>query len=193
MFFESLLIIYFSYLLGSIPSGVIFAKLFSLGELNKIGSGNTGATNVLRTGNYWAAGLTLIVDFFKAYISISICNIINGDLIILSTSVILLGHIFPIWIKNSKGGKGFASFLGILCALNTTLMIIVCTVWLIVFLKTKISSVSTLISANLSSFYSLIFLDLSTSLVLLFLNLIIILSHQENIKRLIKGTEDKIL
>jgi len=193
VFFEVILIIYFSYLLGSVPSGVIFARLFSLGELNKIGSGNTGATNVLRTGNYWAAGLTLIIDFFKAYIAISICSIINADLIILSATIILLGHIFPVWIENLKGGKGFASFLGILFALNIILIFIICIIWLIIFFKTRISSVSTLISANLSSFYSLFFLDLPTSFILLFLNLIIIFSHQENIKRLIKGTENKIL
>ena len=193
MFFEVILIIYLSYLLGSIPSGVIFARLFSLGELNKIGSGNTGATNVLRTGNYWAAGLTLIIDFFKAYIAISICSIINADLIILSATIILLGHIFPVWIENLKGGKGYASFLGILFASNAILMFLICIIWLIIFLKTRISSVSTLISANLSIFYSLFFLDLETSLILLTLNLILIFSHQENIKRLIKGTENKIL
>ena len=193
MFFEVILIIYFSYLLGSVPSGVIFARLFSLGELNKIGSGNTGATNVLRTGNYWAAGLTLIIDFFKAYIAISICSIINADLIILSATIILLGHIFPVWIENLKGGKGYASFLGILFASNIILTFIICIIWLIIFLKTRISSVSTLISANLSIFYSLFFLDLETSLILLTLNLILIFSHQENIKRLIKGTENKIL
>ena len=193
MFFESLIIVYFSYLLGSIPSGVIFAKIFSLGELKKIGSGNTGATNVLRTGNYWAAGLTLFIDFLKAYIAVTICNIINADLIFLSASVILVGHIFPVWINNLNGGKGFASFLGILFSLELSLMLIVCVVWLLVFIKTKISSASTLISANLSSFYSLIFLDLITSLTLLFLNLIIIFSHQENIKRLRKGKESKFL
>ena len=193
MFFEVILIIYFSYLLGSIPSGVIFTRLFSLGELNKIGSGNTGATNVLRTGNYWATGLTLIIDFFKAYIAISICSIINADLIILSATIILLGHIFPVWIENLKGGKGYASFLGILFASNIILTFIICIIWLIIFLKTRISSVSTLISANLSIFYSLFFLDLETSLILLTLNLILIFSHQENIKRLIKGTENKIL
>ena len=193
MFFEVILIIYFSYLLGSVPSGVIFARLFSLGELNKIGSGNTGATNVLRTGNYWAAGLTLIIDFFKAYIAISICSIINADLIILSATIILLGHIFPVWIENLKGGKGYASFLGILFASNAILMFLICIIWLIIFLITRISSVSTLISANLSIFYSLFFLDLETSLILLTLNLILIFSHQDNIKRLIKGTESKIL
>lgn len=193
MFFEVILIIYFSYLLGSVPSGVIFARLFSLGELNKIGSGNTGATNVLRTGNYWAAGLTLIIDFFKAYIAISICSIINADLIILSATIILLGHIFPVWIENLKGGKGYASFLGILFASNAILMFLICIIWLIIFLITRISSVSTLISANLSTLYSLFFLDLKTSFILLTLNLILIFSHQENIKRLIKGTESKIL
>ena len=193
MFFEVILIIYLSYLLGSIPSGVIFARLFSLGELNKIGSGNTGATNVLRTGNYWAAGLTLIIDFFKAYIAISICSIINADLIILSATIILLGHIFPVWIENLKGGKGYASFLGILFASNVILMFLICIIWLIIFLITRISSVSTLISANLSTLYSLFFLDLKTSFILLTLNLILIFSHQDNIKRLIKGTESKIL
>lgn len=193
MFFEVILIIYFSYLLGSVPSGVIFARLFSLGELNKIGSGNTGATNVLRTGNYWAAGLTLIIDFFKAYIAISICSIINADLIILSATIILLGHIFPVWIENLKGGKGYASFLGILFASNVILMFLICIIWLIIFLITRISSVSTLISANLSTLYSLFFLDLKTSFILLTLNLILIFSHQDNIKRLIKGTESKIL
>ncbi len=193
MLLEVILIIYFSYLLGSIPSGVIFTRLFSLGELNKIGSGNTGATNVLRTGNYWAVGLTLIIDFFKAYIAISICSIINEDLIILSATIILLGHIFPVWIENLKGGKGYASFLGILFASNIILTFIICIIWLIIFLKTRISSVSTLISANLSIFYSLFFLDLETSLILLTLNLILIFSHQENIKKLIKGTENKIL
>ena len=193
MFFEVILIIYFSYLLGSVPSGVIFARLFSLGELNKIGSGNTGATNVLRTGNYWAAGLTLIIDFFKAYIAISICSIINADLIILSATIILLGHIFPVWIENLKGGKGYASFLGILFASNAILMFLICIIWLIIFLITRISSVSTLISANLSALYSLFFLDLKTSFILLTLNLILIFSHQDNIKRLIKGTESKIL
>ena len=180
-------------MLGSVPSGVIFARLFSLGELNKIGSGNTGATNVLRTGNYWAAGLTLIIDFFKAYIAISICSIINADLIILSATIILLGHIFPVWIENLKGGKGYASFLGILFASNAILMFLICIIWLIIFLITRISSVSTLISANLSTLYSLFFLDLKTSFILLTLNLILIFSHQENIKKLIKGTESKIL
>ena len=190
---EIFLILYFSYLLGSIPSGVIFSKLFSLGDLRNIGSGNIGATNVFRSGNYFAAILTLLLDLFKAYLAISICYIINSNLIILSASIILLGHIFPIWLTNLRGGKGFASFLGITFAINSFLVFIVCLIWILIFLKTKMPSLATLISAHFSSLYSIIFLELETTVLFLILNIIIIFSHQENIKRIVKGTENKVL
>lgn len=193
MTLEIFLILYFSYLLGSIPSGVIFSKLFSLGDLRNIGSGNIGATNVFRSGNYFAAILTLLLDLFKAYLAISICYIINSNLIVLSASIILLGHIFPIWLTNLRGGKGFASFLGITFAINSLLVFIVCLIWILIFLKTKMSSLATLISAHLSSLYSIIFLELETTVLFLILNIIIIFSHQENIKRIVKGTENKVL
>jgi glycerol-3-phosphate acyltransferase PlsY len=190
---EIFLILYFSYLLGSIPSGVIFSKLFSLGDLRNIGSGNIGATNVFRSGNYFAAILTLLLDLFKAYLAISICYIINSNLIVLSASIILLGHIFPIWLTNLRGGKGFASFLGITFAINSFLVFIVCLIWILIFLKTKMPSLATLISAHFSSLYSIIFLELETTVLFLILNIIIIFSHQENIKRIVKGTENKVL
>ena len=193
MTLEIFLILYFSYLLGSIPSGVIFSKLFSLGDLRNIGSGNIGATNVFRSGNYFAAILTLLLDLFKAYLAISICYIINSNLIILSASIILLGHIFPIWLTNLRGGKGFASFLGITFAINSFLVFIVCLIWILIFLKTKMSSLATLISAHFSSLYSIIFFELETTVLFLILNIIIIFSHQENIKRIVKGTENKVL
>ena len=193
MTLEIFLILYFSYLLGSIPSGVIFSKLFSLGDLRNIGSGNIGATNVFRSGNYFAAILTLLLDLFKAYLAISICYIINSNLIVLSASIILLGHIFPIWLTNLRGGKGFASFLGITFAINSFLVFIVCLIWILIFLKTKMPSLATLISAHLSSLYSIIFLELKTTVLFLILNIIIIFSHQENIKRIVKGTENKVL
>jgi len=190
---EIFLILYFSYLLGSIPSGVIFSKLFSLGDLRNIGSGNIGATNVFRSGNYFAAILTLLLDLFKAYLAISICYIINSNLIVLSASIILLGHIFPIWLTNLRGGKGFASFLGMTFAINSFLVFIVCLIWILIFLKTKMPSLATLISAHFSSLYSIIFLELETTVLFLILNIIIIFSHQENIKRIVKGTENKVL
>lgn len=193
MTLEIFLILYFSYLLGSIPSGVIFSKLFSLGDLRNIGSGNIGATNVFRSGNYFAAILTLLLDLFKAYLAISICYIINSNLIVLSASIILLGHIFPIWLTNLRGGKGFASFLGMTFAINSFLVFIVCLIWILIFLKTKMPSLATLISAHFSSLYSIIFLELETTVLFLILNIIIIFSHQENIKRIVKGTENKVL
>ena len=117
MISEVLVIVLFSYIIGSIPFGVILAKFFSLDDIRKIGSGNTGATNVLRTGNYTAAVLTLILDFSKACLAIYLTQMINGQLIFLSSLLILLGHIFPIWL-NFSGGKGFASYLGIIFMVN---------------------------------------------------------------------------
>ena len=99
MISEVFLIILFSYILGSIPSGVILAKFFALDDIRKIGSGNTGTTNVLRTGNYSAAALTLILDFSKACLAIYLTQMINEQLIILSSLFILIGHIFPIWLR----------------------------------------------------------------------------------------------
>ena len=99
-----------SYLLGSIPSGIIIAKLFNLGEIRDIGSGSTGATNVFRTGNYFASGITFIADALKAIIAIKICQSYYPDIFILCVIFILIGHIFPIWLKNFSGGKGYASF-----------------------------------------------------------------------------------
>ena len=94
-----------SYLLGSIPSGIIFSKLFNLGEIRDIGSGSTGATNVFRTGNYFASGITFIADALKAIIAIKICQSYYPDIFILCVIFILIGHIFPIWLKNFSGGK----------------------------------------------------------------------------------------
>ena len=104
--------------MGSIPTGILVSRLFNLGELKSIGSGNIGATNVLRTGNFSAAGITLLVDFFKALIPITLTLAINDNLLFISGTFILFGHIFPIWLDDLKGGKGYASFMGIIFAVN---------------------------------------------------------------------------
>ena len=103
MIVEVLLVISLSYILGSIPSGIIFANIFRLKDLRTIGSGNTGTTNVLRTGNYTAAALTLVLDFGKACLAIYLSQIVNEKLILISSLAILIGHIFPLWLK-FKGG-----------------------------------------------------------------------------------------
>ena len=190
MIFEIFLVILLSYLLGSIPSGVIFAKIFNLEDLRTIGSGNTGTTNVLRTGNYTAAALTLIFDFGKACLTIYLTLFFNDDLVFISSVVILIGHIFPIWLR-FKGGKGFASYLGIISMVNIYLFLLISLVWLIVFFYKKVSSLAALFSCLSCILFSIIIFKSNVTLVIL-LTIIIILTHRENIKRLIGGNETEI-
>ena len=190
MIFEIVLVILLSYLLGSIPSGVIFAKIFNLEDLRTIGSGNTGTTNVLRTGNYTAAALTLIFDFGKACLTIYLTLLFNDDLVFISSVVVLMGHIFPVWLR-FKGGKGFASYLGIISMINIYLFLLISLVWLIVFFYKKISSLAALFSCLSCILLSIIIFKSNVTLVIV-LTIIIILTHRENIKRLIGGNETEI-
>ena len=190
MIFEIVLVILLSYLLGSIPSGVIFAKIFNLEDLRTIGSGNTGTTNVLRTGNYTAAALTLIFDFGKACLTIYLTLLFNDDLVFISSVVVLIGHIFPVWLR-FKGGKGFASYLGIISMINIYLFLLISLVWLIVFFYKKISSLAALFSCLSCILLSIIIFKSNVTLVIV-LTIIIILTHRENIKRLIGGNETEI-
>ena len=190
MIFEIVLVILLSYFLGSIPSGVIFAKIFNLEDLRTIGSGNTGTTNVLRTGNYTAAALTLIFDFGKACLTIYFTLLFNEDLIFISGVVTLIGHIFPVWLR-FKGGKGFASYLGILSIVNIYLFLLISLVWLIVFFYKRISSLAALFSCLSCILLSIIIFKSNVMLVIV-LTAIIILTHRENIKRLISGNETEI-
>ena len=190
MIFEIVLVILLSYFLGSIPSGVIFAKIFNLEDLKTIGSGNTGTTNVLRTGNYTAAALTLIFDFGKACLTIYLTLFFNNDLVFISSVVILIGHIFPVWLR-FKGGKGFASYLGIISMVNIYLFLLISLVWLIVFFYKKISSLAALLSCLSCILLSIIIFKSNVTLVIV-LTIIIILTHRENIKRLIGGNETEI-
>ena len=190
MIVEVLLVISLSYILGSIPSGIIFAKIFKLKNLRTIGSGNTGTTNVLRTGNYTAAALTLILDFGKACLAIYLSQIVNEKLILISSLAILIGHIFPLWLE-FKGGKGFACYLGIIFMINLYLFIFISLIWLITFFAKRISSLSALLSCLSGVFISIIYFNSNIVLVFL-LTILIFVTHLENIKRLINGTETKI-
>ena len=190
MIVEVLSVISFSYILGSIPSGIIFAKIFNLKDLRTIGSGNTGTTNVLRTGNYTAAALTLVLDFGKACLAIYLSQIVNEKLILISSLAILIGHIFPLWLK-FKGGKGFACYLGIIFMINFYLFIFISLIWLITFFARRVSSLSALLSCLSCVLISLIYFNSNIVLVVL-LTILIFVTHLENIKRLINGTETKI-
>ena len=190
MIVEVLLVISLSYILGSIPSGIIFAKIFKLKDLRTIGSGNTGTTNVLRTGSYTAAALTLVLDFGKACLAIYLSQIVNEKLILISSLAILIGHIFPLWLK-FKGGKGFACYLGIMLMINFYLFIFVSLIWLITFFAKRVSSLSALLSCLSCVLISIIYFNSNILLVVL-LTILIFVTHLENIKRLINGTETKI-
>ena len=190
MIVEVLSVISFSYILGSIPSGIIFAKFFNLKDLRTIGSGNTGTTNVLRTGNYTAAALTLVLDFGKACLAIYLSQFVNEKLILISSLAILIGHIFPLWLK-FKGGKGFACYLGIIFMINFYLFIFISLIWLITFFAKRVSSLSALLSCLSGVLISIIYFNSNIVLVVL-LTILIFLTHLENIKRLINGTETKI-
>jgi len=182
----------FGYLAGSIPFGILISKVLGLGDLRKVGSGNIGATNVLRTGNKLAAFLTLLFDFSKGLCAVLIARQFLGeDAVQVSAASALMGHCFPIWLRFS-GGKGVATFLGATIALSFIIGIICCFVWLFVAVVRKMSSLASLTSSA-SAPIAAIFLDHpNTILLLVLLMSIVFFRHKQNIDRIIKGVEPKI-
>lgn len=181
----------YSYFLGSIPFGLIYAKLAGLGDVRNIGSGNIGATNVLRTGNKKVAALTLLCDIAKGSLAVFITLNFFPKLILLSSVVVYLGHIFPVWLK-FKGGKGVATFIGAIAILNYVLCLIFLISWAIVAKIFKISSLSAIV-AFLITFVATVFLYVNDLiLVMSFFTVFSIFTHRENIKKIISGEESKI-
>ena len=186
------LVILFAYLIGSIPFGIIISKIMGLGNLRDIGSGNIGATNVLRTGNKLAAILTLIFDLLKGAIAVIITYYIFND----TTAQIaalssFLGHCFPIWLK-FKGGKGVATFIGISLALYWPAGILICLTWVLIAFLSRTSSLSALISSLSSILWVWVLGAPSAVFIMTVLTILIWCRHIENIKRIIKNTEPKI-
>ena len=196
-------VITFSYLLGSIPFGFILTKFFVKEDVRKIGSGNIGATNVLRTGNKLLAFLTLILDLLKGYLPVIITIKYFPDLIQLSCLLAFLGHLFPIWLK-FRGGKGVATYLGILFALSVQLSLLFIFTWLVVSLIFRYSSVSSMFSSltvfvvtvikdnALKSIDSNLYMDKNIILILFIFFVLILFTHRQNISNLKNKTEQKI-
>ena len=181
----------YSYFLGSIPFGLIYAKLAGLGDVRNIGSGNIGATNVLRTGNKKVAALTLLCDIAKGSLAVFITLNFFPKLILLSSVVVYLGHIFPVWLK-FKGGKGVATFIGAIAILNYVLCLIFLISWAIVAKIFKISSLSAIV-AFLITFVATVFLyENDLILVMSFFTVFSIFTYREIIKKIISGEESKI-
>lgn len=180
------------YLLGSIPFGIVIARAFGLGDLRTVGSGNIGATNVLRTGNKVAAFLTLILDSGKGAIAVLIARAVFGeDAAQLAGLAAFLGHCFPVWLK-FKGGKGVATYLGTLIALSFTAGFAACMIWLATALILRISSVAALVAAALMPIALWLLGSPSMIALCIALGALVWIRHSTNIARILDGSEPKI-
>ena len=180
----------YSYLLGSIPFGLVLTKIFLKKDIRDIGSGNIGTTNVLRTGKKSLAVATLVLDVLKGYFSIIITFTYFENLISYSALICFIGHIFPVWL-NFKGGKGVATYLGVILALSYKFFLIFAISWLVLSFLFRYASLSSIISSLIVFVYSYFFIN-NFSLILFIFAVIIIYTHRENIVRLKNSEESKI-
>jgi glycerol-3-phosphate acyltransferase PlsY len=187
-----ILVAVLAYLLGSVPFGLVITRALGLGDLRKIGSGNIGATNVLRTGNKPAAVATLLLDAGKGGIAVLIARaLVGNDAAQLAALASFLGHIFPVWL-GFKGGKGVATFLGTLLALAWPVGLAACGSWLVAAAIWRISSLAALVAAASSTLWMLAFGNGHMIVLGAILTLVVYWRHAENIKRIKAGTEPKI-
>jgi acyl phosphate:glycerol-3-phosphate acyltransferase len=180
------------YLLGSIPFGLLFSWAAGAGDVRKLGSGNIGATNVLRTGKRWAALATLLCDGGKGAVAVLLADRFHGDM---ATAVAglgaFLGHIFPVWLR-FRGGKGVATFFGVLLALAWPVGLLALATWLAVAAIFRISSLSALVAAALAPIYMTFLGTPLYAMLALLLAILIFATHRENIRRIIAGSEPRI-
>ena len=178
-----------SYLFGSVPFGFILTKFFLNSDIRKIGSGNIGATNALRTGNKIVAYSTLVLDISKAIVPILYVKFNYQEFIYISALCVFLGHVFPVWLK-FKGGKGVATYLGILVSINITLAIFFIFIWILTYFISKYSSLSSILSSISVPIY-VYFMNIDNVLFYFIIFILIFYTHKQNIKRLINKEENK--
>ena len=188
--FELFLIILVSYLFGSIPFGLLLTKIFLKKDIREIGSGNIGATNVLRSGNKILGYSTLVLDILKAVLPILYIKFFMNDYLYISALSIFIGHVFPIWLK-FRGGKGVASYLGILCCLDIFTALIFGVVWISIFILFKFSSLSSLLASLTIPIFHFFYNSNSDYYFYFMMFILIFFTHRENIKRLRNNTESK--
>ena len=179
-----------SYLMGSIPFGFILTKIFLKKDIREIGSGNIGATNALRTGNKFIGFTTLILDVVKAVAPVLYVKFYFSELIYLASLCAFLGHVFPIWL-NFKGGKGVATYIGILFVINIYLGLIFVITWFVIFAISKYSSLSSLVASLAIPVYLLILNQFNQVFFFTIMFVLIFFTHRENIKRLKNKEETK--
>ena len=187
-----IVVILLSYILGSIPFGVIYANIFNLGDLRKIGSGNIGATNVLRTGRKGIAALTLLSDMLKGTFAVYLVGaLLRPEMQPLAAICAVVGHIFPVWLQ-LKGGKGVATYLGVTFAISPDAALIFAAIWLITAAVLRYSSLAALLATAATPFVVAYEIDVRVGLVFFFLTALVFWKHSANIKRLLSGTESRI-
>ena len=179
------------YLLGSIPFGLLLTLLAGYGDIRQIGSGNIGATNVLRTGNKKLAALTLLLDGGKGAAAVLIARSLGPDIALVGGAAAVIGHLFPIWLR-FRGGKGVATGLGVWLALAWPVGLAACATWLAVAALARYSSLASLVAIAAAPLYALYLADPQRAELGLLLAILIILRHHENIRRLLTGREAKI-
>ena len=187
---ELFLIIFCSYLIGSIPFGYLLTKFFLKKDIRDIGSGNIGATNALRTGNKVIGYSTLTLDILKAFLPIIFIKLNYPDYIYVSSFCVFIGHVFPFWLK-FRGGKGVATYMGVLFCLDITFGFIFVVTWLLLYLIFKYSSLSSLLATLSIPVYILLFLDGQNIFFFLIMFVLIFFTHRQNVKRLINKEESK--
>jgi len=179
-----------SYLMGSVPFGFILTKIFLKKDIREIGSGNIGATNALRTGNKAIGYSTLVLDILKAVTPVVYVKIFYQDFLYIASLCAFLGHVFPIWLK-FKGGKGVATYVGILFAINIYFGVIFTISWFVTFFISKYSSLSSLVGAASIPIYLLILTQFDQGIFFMIMFVLIFFTHRENIKRLKNKEETK--
>jgi glycerol-3-phosphate acyltransferase PlsY len=180
-----------AYLAGSIPFGLMLTRLAGYGDIRAIGSGNIGATNVLRTGSKTLALLTLLLDLGKGAVAVLIAGIFGPEMAIVAAAFVLLGHLFPVWLR-FKGGKGVATAGGVLLAIAWPVGLLALATWLVVATATRYSSLAALVACVLAPLYAFWLADLPRTGLVAFIAVLVILRHRQNIARLLRGEESKI-
>jgi len=180
------------YLCGSVPFGILIARIFGLGNLRDIGSGNIGATNVLRTGSKPAAAATLLLDALKGTLPVLVAAHLWGtDMAIAAGFGAFIGHILPIWLK-FNGGKGVATYVGVLLGFGWPYLAVFAIVWLSLAILLRYSSLAALVASLAVPVYALYASDMKLAIAMLAMTIIVFLTHRENITRLVTGQETRI-
>ena len=186
-----IIIAIYSYLLGSIPFGLILTKIFLKKDIREVGSGNIGTTNVLRTGNKFLALTTLLLDLLKGFVSVFITLLYFESLTSYSALICFIGHIYPVWLK-FKGGKGVATYLGVILAFSYKFFLVFGACWIVIALLFRFASLSSITSSLIVLLYAYFFENYNYSLILFIFFIMILYTHKENIVRLKNSKENKI-